>query len=185
MAPPTDILGYVNTPYNQVADTTTQQTAQSLASYGIYDVLGETTLDQGPNPGVTSKGMPYFDIEDPKWGTEQYPALDAEGKPLTTGQKNWASDSLIMGLPSVTEKPKTCEDACILASKKRISACDALRKRVKDALDKAGCPCDIQGRDKTSTCSASSGFPARSRRSLRSRRSRRSKPRRVVKRSKR
>jgi len=176
------ILDYVNKPYE--SEKTDSAPATSFAQFGIYDVLGEDPkkeLKDGPNPSMDPQGYPRFDIEDPTWGTEQYPATDENGKPLTTGAKNWATGQLIFGLPSVSEKPKTCEDNCILKSKKRIAACNALRTRVKDALDKAGCPCDIEGKDKVSNCGASSGFPARSRRSRRSLRSRRSRPRRVVK----
>lgn len=131
---------YVDTHY-----TTTTDPKQDLARYDIYDVLGFPALKDGPNPGIDpNTKLPYLNIDDPNWGTELYP---------DSAEKKWSTDPLNLGLPKIEEKPKTCEDACILKTKKRHEACKSLRARVKEALDRAGCPCDIQGRDKPSPCS--------------------------------
>ena len=154
-------LTYVDRPYGP-ANTDTVGVAEGigapekkdLSEFGIYDVLGVNKPTEKPDPGIGPDGIPYMNIEDPKWGTEAFPG--------TVG-RSWAKDQLVMGLPVVEDKPTTCEDLCVKKSKKRIDACNALRKRVKDALEKAGCPCEIEGKDKPSLCGSSYTATKRSR----------------------
>lgn len=109
---------------------------------GFYDVLGYPELNYSPHIFSQQIGL-HPNIDDPSWVTGKYP----EG-----GEHNWSTDPLNFYLPPVPQGPKSCEEICVLKQRKRVTACNALRKRVQMALDRAGCPCDIIGKDKPSPC---------------------------------
>ena len=110
------------------------------------DVLGWEKIDEAPGTGykaaVAQVGTPgqagyvagvpavagHWNIDDPSW-------QEVEGK--------WGTDPLNMNLPTLVTPPKTCQDKCDDAVKLRHENCSLLRKRVAEALKKAGCPSKV------------------------------------------
>ena len=111
------------------------------------DMMGTGSIAGGPEIR-SSDGTKHFNIDDPNYGLEGM--LGEDGKKPA---KLWAVDPLSLGnLPELKMEPKTCEQDCADKMAVRRKKCDILRKRVAEALKKAGCPSKITGYAKKSKC---------------------------------
>lgn len=110
------------------------------ASGGFYDVmnLGETPA---VFKGEGDAEKQFFNIDDPDWAIEKGAA-----------QKTWGTDGINLNLPALVEGPMTCDQKCDDDEKKRKLKCDVFRKRVAEAMKRAGCPSKITGYKKAPKC---------------------------------
>ena len=112
-----------------------------------FDVLGWPDIRGDPNTGETY-GAPEFTAPDgtvapaiPANTTGLYHNIDDPSFQKREGQ--WGTDPLVMNLPQLVTEPKTCQDNCDDQMKLRHENCSLLRKRVAEALKKAGCPSKV------------------------------------------
>lgn len=89
------------------------------------DLMGHPNISDPPtNIGADRRFQ--FNIDDPNWTLEK-----------------WTNSDLNLSLPAVEKDPPTCEDNCEERAKLRRKNCEAVRKRVADALKKIGCPSKV------------------------------------------
>ena len=102
------------------------------------DRLGEGDVTDGPSIGTDD--VPFFNIDDPKWGLVGAPVAAGADKPTHF----WESSKLSIGqLPKHEGPPDTCAETCADKARVRAQKCSVLRKRVALALKEAGCPSKV------------------------------------------
>lgn len=100
----------------------------------FMDNMGEdgNPTTSGPKPSDEHG----FLINDPDYYLIDDPTRPSDGK-------TWNSAKLALQLAELDPEIKTCEMNCREAEALRKKKCDIVRKRVSEALKKAGCPSKI------------------------------------------
>lgn len=105
--------------------------------FGKADTLPHVNMD-GPNDKGVYEGPTFPNAFDPNFSLDQ-----------------WQTQKLQMTIAEEDVEPLTCEEDCKEKTRKANEKCTVIRKRVQEALNKAGCPSKVVALKRKGGCGSS------------------------------